>query len=328
MNQLVSVVVPIYKVEPYLRKCVDSLLAQDYDNLEIVLVDDGSPDRCPQIADEYAEEYENVTVLHKQNGGLGDARNYGVRHAKGEWVAFVDSDDYVSSTYISNLMELRNQFHADMAATNIVRRMEKEKVESRARFRNFATDPYTAIQDMYIRQHIGWEAVGKLFRKDDLLHIPFPPGYYEDSACMYKIAERCKLIAIGDYSSNYCYILRPGSILQSNLKPQHLHIFDICSEFSEHFSESEEMRMTDLIFHQRAVLQILRCQAMSFLQMKDIFSRYRSLFKKNYCTVVFNGNIPIKVRIYYSLLCTTPTIFLFFSRLIDLFQQIKGGRIN
>ena len=90
MNMLVSVIVPIYNVEKYLDRCVLSLINQTYRNLEIILVDDESPDSCPIICDEYSRHNSNIKVVHKKNGGLGDARNYGVKHATGDWIVFVD----------------------------------------------------------------------------------------------------------------------------------------------------------------------------------------------------------------------------------------------
>lgn len=99
-----SFVVPIYGVELYLRKCVDSLLHQDYDDYEIILVDDGSPDACPDICDEYASRYENIKVVHRKNGGLSAARNSGIEAACGEYICFVDSDDYWEENVLGGLM--------------------------------------------------------------------------------------------------------------------------------------------------------------------------------------------------------------------------------
>lgn len=100
---LISVIVPVYKVEPYLRKCVDSILAQTYQNLEIILVDDGSPDGCPAICDEYAKVDQRVKVIHKANGGLSDARNAGMDAVSGDYLMFVDSDDWISCDHVENL---------------------------------------------------------------------------------------------------------------------------------------------------------------------------------------------------------------------------------
>ena len=100
-----SIIVPIYNVAPYLRKCVDSLLAQDISDYEIILVDDGSPDECPQICDQYAEQYSNIRIIHQANAGLSAARNTGIAVAKGEYICFVDSDDYWEDNVLGTLME-------------------------------------------------------------------------------------------------------------------------------------------------------------------------------------------------------------------------------
>ena len=97
MIDKISVIVPVYKVEQYLRKCVDSIIKQTYSNLEIILIDDGSPDNCPIICDEYAMKDNRVVVIHKKNGGLSDARNVGIAKSTGKYITFVDSDDYIAS---------------------------------------------------------------------------------------------------------------------------------------------------------------------------------------------------------------------------------------
>ena len=103
MDPLVSIIVPVYNVKPYLNRCVDSLLGQSYQNMELLLVDDGSTDGSETLCDEYAAQDARVRVLHKKNGGLSDARNAGVDAAKGEYLSFVDGDDWVSPYYIENL---------------------------------------------------------------------------------------------------------------------------------------------------------------------------------------------------------------------------------
>ena len=104
MSNLVSIIVPIYKVEPYLRRCLDSIVNQTYTNLEIILVDDGSPDGCPQICDEYAANDNRIVVIHKENGGLSDARNAGLDICKGEYIFFIDSDDFVTKNCIETFL--------------------------------------------------------------------------------------------------------------------------------------------------------------------------------------------------------------------------------
>ena len=100
MENKVSVIIPVYKVEKYLEKCIDSVINQSYSNLEIILVDDGSPDNCGKICDKYAKKDNRIRVIHKTNGGLSDARNNGIKIATGNYIAFIDSDDYVTEDYI------------------------------------------------------------------------------------------------------------------------------------------------------------------------------------------------------------------------------------
>ena len=102
---LVSIIIPVYKVEPYLRRCLDSIVNQTYSNLEIILIDDGSPDNCPQICDEYAAKDNRIIVIHKENGGLSDARNTGTEHAHGDYIYYLDSDDELPLDSIHNFIE-------------------------------------------------------------------------------------------------------------------------------------------------------------------------------------------------------------------------------
>ena len=109
----VSVVIPVYKAEQYLRRCVDSVLAQTLSNLEIILVDDGSPDSCPEICDQYASKHENIQVIHKANGGLASARNAGMRIAQGDYILFVDSDDWIDPETAAELVSVAKKYQVD-----------------------------------------------------------------------------------------------------------------------------------------------------------------------------------------------------------------------
>ena len=115
-NETISVIVPVYKVEPYLRECVDSIINQTYKNLEIILVDDGSPDNCGAICDEYAAKDSRVRVIHKENGGVSSARNAGIEAATGDYIGFVDSDDWIEPDMYENLLESLQRENAEIAA--------------------------------------------------------------------------------------------------------------------------------------------------------------------------------------------------------------------
>lgn len=116
MNPLISVIIPIYKVEDYLNECVQSVIHQTYKNLEIILVDDGSPDKCPQMCDNYAKQDNRIIVIHKRNGGLSDARNAGLKQASGGFVCFVDSDDFIDVTMCEKLLEYQQESNADIVS--------------------------------------------------------------------------------------------------------------------------------------------------------------------------------------------------------------------
>ena len=115
MNPLISVIIPVYKVEDYLTACVESVLAQTYQTFEIILVDDGSPDNCPQMCDEFAARDSRIRVIHKPNGGLSSARNAGIDGAKGEYLAFLDSDDLWTPLFLERLYRAIGETGADLA---------------------------------------------------------------------------------------------------------------------------------------------------------------------------------------------------------------------
>ncbi|MBO7143587.1 MAG: glycosyltransferase family 2 protein [Salinivirgaceae bacterium] len=311
MEQQISVVVPIYKVERYLDKCINSLLSQTYHNLEIVLVDDGSPDNCPVLCDRYAQQYENVKTYHKPNGGLGTARNYGVEKASGNLIVFVDSDDYVEPTYVEDLWCLFSKYNADIAITRIVREYEgKQRKVSKKYFSDYKASKKDVIFTAYTGGKISWGAYGKLFKKKLLQQYPFPTGLYEDAAIMYKIINECDICAIGDYHHNYHYVTRNGSILIRSLEQKHYHIFDICEEFSLFISQNyPDISIISVLFYRRAVTQLLNLQKMNKAEFKQIFYRYRSLFRLNFLKVLKDRRIPTKTKYYLTCLCTTPWLY-------------------
>ena len=145
---MLSVVIPVYKVEPYLRRCVDSVLGQTYTDLEIILVDDGSPDGCPAICDEYAQKDSRVKVIHQKNGGVSRARNAGLELAQGEYITFVDADDYIDSQMYEKMLEAAVRTGADVVETTY--RYGKWDNEDSGELYRFS----------------GVEAVGKMFRED------------------------------------------------------------------------------------------------------------------------------------------------------------------
>lgn len=182
MSPLVSIIVPIYKVEAYLRRCLDSIVNQTYTNLEIILVDDGSPDNCPQICDEYAAKDNRIIVIHKENGGLSDARNTGLDICKGEYISFVDSDDWVNERYIEILFNLAIKEDADIAIGEHEKTYNEQIPFQRIIEKNRILFPLEAIEILFQRKHLSFIlSWGKLYRKHLFSNIKFPKRkFHED----------------------------------------------------------------------------------------------------------------------------------------------------
>ena len=165
-NEVISIIVPVYKVEDYIRRCIDSLLTQTYMNTQIILVDDGSPDMCGRICDEYAATDTRIQVIHKENGGLSDARNAGLLAAKGEYIAFVDSDDWVAPDYLERMYEALCKQNADICECSVQRTSDEvlSVKTADASEKVFGTESALAelIQDGVFRQHV-WN---KLYKKE------------------------------------------------------------------------------------------------------------------------------------------------------------------
>ncbi|PWK93828.1 glycosyltransferase involved in cell wall biosynthesis [Hallerella porci] len=202
---LVSIIVPIYKVEPYLRRCLDSIVKQTYTNLEIILVDDGSPDGCPQICDEYAAKDKRIVVIHKENGGLSDARNAGLDICKGEYISFVDSDDWVSENYIEVMLNIAIKENADISICN------HNFVHNDGSKKNiiFEERTYTkkeALKKIILQQTLPWGASwGKIYKRKIFNKYKFPVGIiHEDDYTSYKfIYEADKIVCIDKTLYNY-----------------------------------------------------------------------------------------------------------------------------
>lgn len=214
-NPLISVIVPIYKVEKYLDKCIDSIVSQTHKELEIILVDDGSPDSCPEICDKWAKKDSRIIVIHKENGGVSSARNAGLDIAKGEYIAFVDADDYLDLDMYEIMLYELIKYNADAARCAIVRESESGKKE------NWGDDNAQAVvvEQKQLLADIG-EAVGilpvspdnKLFKRSVIGDIRFDTRfkYAEDTLFNFMVARNISSIVYHDLP-RYHYANNPDS---------------------------------------------------------------------------------------------------------------------
>lgn len=225
--ELISVIVPVYKVEPYLDKCVSSIVGQTYKDLEIILVDDGSPDRCPEICDAWAEKDSRIKVIHKKNGGLSDARNVGIAAANGEYIGFVDSDDYISPDMYELLHRRIVDDDCDIAACGFREFFieSQEYYEDKSNNYNCFFDTTDAMEDLLRNKTLRTMVWNKLYSRDLLEGILFEVGkLHEDEFFTYRVIDRSSKVS---FISNplYYYRQRSGSIM-AEVNYDHLDLLD------------------------------------------------------------------------------------------------------
>lgn len=210
----ISVIVPVYKVEAYLLRCVESLLSQTYKDFEIILVDDGSPDTCPAMCDAYAKKYSNIHALHKENGGLSDARNAGMTAAKGEYVTFVDSDDYVHPAYLEMLMQGIRQ-GADFSVCGFTEVYDGNGIEDldTSRISAACVNAKEGLVEILYQGFHDVSAWGILLPASLARKYPFPKGkLFEDLYTTYKFYLAAETVAFIRVPLYY-YYQRMGSIM-------------------------------------------------------------------------------------------------------------------
>ena len=226
MNSLISVIVPIYKVEKYLRKCIESILSQTYTNLEIILVDDGSPDKCGEICDEYEKRDSRIKVIHKKNGGLSDARNAGLDIMAGNYVAFVDSDDWIEPQMYEHLLEKLHYFHADISIGGVSCDLDDNGIINTEKIVSYDSAPFSEgnVETMHRFFTTSWAAWDKLYKADLFRDIRYPVGEInEDEAIVLQLLSKCTRVC---YTNEvfYHYMRRPssGSITAANFSVKKL----------------------------------------------------------------------------------------------------------
>lgn len=234
MNEIkISVIVPVYKVEAYLHRCVDSILAQTYKNLEIILVDDGSPDNCPAVCDEYAMKDPRIQVIHKKNGGLSDARNAGLEIATGDWLSFIDSDDHIEPDMYETLLQNAKKYDAQISVGGVNDELvdDDQTTVFKTTFDGQVNEECLSPIDAMKRHLAGsWAAWDKIYEKQIFDGIRYPVGEInEDEPIMLLLLDRCQRIV---YTNRvfYHYIHRPESITSTSFHVKKLAWVKHCDQ--------------------------------------------------------------------------------------------------
>ena len=301
-----SIITAFYNTEIYIGESIDSLINQTLnfeDNVQLILVDDGSTDGSPKLCDKYATANDNVVCLHKSNGGLSDARNYGTCHATGDYISYVDSDDYVDTDYISSMIEAMRGDSVDIVISSHFDEDENGKILTPINNTLLVTvyDAQGALEEMCYERKFGTTACAKLYKKSLIEQFPFPKGrLYEDLSTIYKVIGTSKKIVFIQ-KAMYHYVQRKGSIRKSIWNDS---VFDVVkasdellSYISKYYPDIKKAAVQRYFFSANEVfthafgqdnyLELIQNISRNFTDMKLMRDR---VVNKTYCEPLVSNN--------------------------------------
>ena len=301
-SPLVSIIVPIYNVSEWLPRCLDSIKAQSYDNLEILLVNDGSTDDSKAICEKYAKADKRFVLINKKNGGVSSARNAGVNAATGSLITFIDPDDYVTDDYVAFLFKTISSPEADISSCGYT----VHYPDTGAKLQCYSDEKYsldtkTALVDLLYDKHPGFGVAlwGKMFRAELFEGIRFPEGkLFEDTAVIFSLVGKAKKINL-NLKSKYNYIVRNDSITKYEFDEKKLDMLeatDIACAFVEAtYPELKKATKARRVFAHLSTLS----QAANSKERpkKEILKELISFVRKNGGSVVFNRNTPKRNKV-------------------------------
>jgi len=327
MNDLITIVVPIFKVEKYLKRCIDSIIEQTYKNIEIILVDDGSPDKCGEIIDEYAKKDFRIKTIHKDNGGLSDARNAGIDVATGQYITFVDSDDYINDNYISLLYDAIVKEKSEISiGLHIVQYDTGTKKKKYTKQKNEIVNSKEALYRILYDKGVDLSAWAKLYKIELFNNIRYPKGrLFEDSATTYKLIDKAtKISLVNEYIYNY--MIRNDSISNGKFNNKKMDLIVSIREMTEYirnkYPDLQDACDCKLMY---AYLSTLTQLAKSKEQHEFINYRKELMeyVKNNRKKVLNNKEISKRDRI--ALYCTILG-FEFFRFSWNIYEKISGRK--
>ena len=315
----ISIIVPIYNVEKYLKRCVDSILAQTYENIELVLVDDGSPDNCPQICDEFAQKYSKIKVIHKENGGLSDARNAGIIYVResateGDFLSFVDSDDYLNPEFSKTMLTLCKENDCNMAQCGY-EKGKNEFFEDRKIKENIEL---MSAEDALMGYRLKSMVCSKIFKVKLFDDILFPLGVInEDEFTTYKVVYKADKVAFTN-ERLYYYFQHGSGIMENiakNLK-DNPHKFDFLEAYEERIRFFQDKNMPEQVLktHEKICIDLfLRyCEQMrlkkKYRDIECVNGTYMKLYRENFKIMITRKSIPLPRKIMYHMFNFDPTI--------------------
>lgn len=295
MNDLVSVIVPVYNAASYLKRCVDSLLAQTYQNYEIILVDDGSCDNSFEICKNYSVEHNNIVAVHKENGGISDARNFGLEHASGELIMFVDSDDCVDCKMIEVCTDNIDKYSADIVGFNW--QVFSDKLPVATLKNKIKVVEGRKILPFFLVRNRLYCSVRYIYKKSILTdnNLSFDKNIRsggEDQLFIYNYIIHCNKAVEIDYNG-YFYYENVNSVSSGIVKPNHFndisvrkHIYSDCPKKAKRRAKAHLLKGY-IAFCLKAIKYGTTCE-------EDIVKKYRKIIKRNLAFIMFSRHFDLK----------------------------------
>lgn len=280
MNELISVILPIYNVSEYLERAINSVITQTYKNIEIILVDDGSTDDSGIICDRFADTDSRIKVIHKQNGGLSSARNAGIEIALGEYLTFIDSDDYVDEDYVEYLYKLVCEYNVPMSICSHTVVYENGTVLKKETGERQCLDAHKVLERILYDEDIDLSAWAKMYHKSLFKNIRFKEGrLFEDAATTYKFVYESQRIALGSESKLY-YMIRNNSISNIGFSRKKIDLITSTKEMSdfcvEKYPDLKKAGMRRLIYAYMSTLSQLANSSVKDIEVqKDLMKFIR-----------------------------------------------------
>lgn len=298
-QELISVIIPVYNVEKYLEKCLNSVINQTYKNIEIILIDDGSTDKSGTICEKFSHMYNNITMYQTKNNGAAAARNLGIRKAKGDYICFVDSDDEIKERYIEYLYYLIKKYNTKMSISSYIISSGKKNYDIGKKNVEQKLDTVECLKRLMLSQGFSASLCAKMYEKKIFDTIIFPEGnVYEDDATTYKIIMNCCDIAYGN-ESNYIYFVRKNSVMTKKFSESRLILLKYAADMKKNINniypelkEYVEKKYIDYEF------SIIRQMVNSNLneEMKLIENKLIEEIKKNTKKILFSNLYGIKEK--------------------------------
>lgn len=325
MEEKISVIVPVYKVEKYLEKCIDSILNQTYLNIEVILVDDGSPDNCGNICDMYARKDSRVSVIHKENGGLSDARNVGMQEITGDYLLFVDSDDYIESDMLAVMYKRMKEDDTDLVICNFSYVDEEGNLIAEKNQNSPISNEVLTCGEAFSRLGCDkyWYYVtawNKLYRRWIFNDITFPKGkIHEDEYIAHYVLAKCNKISCVEQSL-YMYVQREQSIMNSEYTIKNLDVIDaFCSRVL--FAKKRNKVVVEKTLEKAGNLLLKAYRYFGReTKYKGILKEKRKLYNKAYIGAVMNG-LKFSTAIKYGIVFCHPNIYIGIAKLVKSERQ-------